>query len=95
MHNITHKDNSSRGTFYIEEDNTKLAEMTYSKISPHFVIIDHTLVDPELRGSGAGKALVEASVKWARENEIKIMPLCPFAKAVFEKTKEWADVLKS
>lgn len=32
------------------------------------------------------------SVAFAREQGVKILPLCPFAKAVFDKNEEIADV---
>jgi predicted GNAT family acetyltransferase len=57
------------------------------------IIIDHTDVSDALRGKGAGKQLVSAAVDYARKNNIKILPLCPFAKSVFEKVKEFQDVL--
>ena len=57
------------------------------------VIIDHTDVDDRLRGQGAGKQLVKAAVEWARAENRKLMPLCPFAKSVFDKTAEYSDVL--
>jgi hypothetical protein len=40
-----------------------------------------------------GRRLVEASVQWAREANVKLIPLCPFAKSVFDKTPEFRDVL--
>ncbi len=33
------------------------------------------------------------AVAFAREKNIKIIPLCPFAKKVFDKTPEYSDVL--
>jgi uncharacterized protein len=57
------------------------------------VIIDHTQVDDALRGKGAGKKLVEAAVEWARAENQKMIPLCPFARSVFDKTPDYADVL--
>jgi len=57
------------------------------------IIIDHTAVDPSLRGTGAGQALVAAAVAWARDSSRRILPLCPFARSVFERTPEYADVL--
>jgi uncharacterized protein len=56
------------------------------------VIIDHTEVDESLRGTGASHALVEAAVQWARANEKRIKPLCPFARSVFDRTPEFGDV---
>jgi hypothetical protein len=57
------------------------------------VIIDHTDVDDRLRGTGTGRKLVAAAVDWAREEDVRLMPLCPFARSVFDKTPDFADVL--
>ena len=73
-------------------DGKRLAEMTYT-VAGSRVIIDHTTVDDALRGTGAGRKLVEAAVQWARAEKVKIIPLCPFAKSVFDKTPDYADVL--
>jgi len=50
-------------------------------------------VSEALRGKSAGKQLVAAAVEYARANQLKIIPLCPFAKAVFDKTPTFQDVL--
>lgn len=81
-----------RGAFVIREEGKLLAEMTYTS-SPGLVIIDHTEVDESLRGSGASGKLVAAAVDWARKEKVRILPLCPFAKHVFDRTPEYADVL--
>jgi uncharacterized protein len=39
---------------------------------------------------------VHTAVEYARANHIKILPLCPFAKSVFDKKgAEFADVLRA
>lgn len=91
---INHDQTQSKGSFYIRERNNPLAEMTYSKAGADTIIIDHTEVSEALKGQGAGKRLVTAAVEFAREKNIKIIPLCPFAKSVFEKVKDFQDVLK-
>ena len=93
--NIDHIEHGSKGTFIIKENNQRLAEMTYSKAGDHLIIIDHTEVSDALRGKGAGKQLVNAAVNYAREKNIKILPLCPFAKAIFDKTPEFHEVLST
>ena len=89
---ITHERSDHRGAFVMERDGKRLAEMTYT-VAGSRVIIDHTTVDDALRGTGAGKKLVEATVQWARAEKVKILPLCPFAKSVFDKAPQYADVL--
>lgn len=86
--------NGHKGSFYIEENGTRQAEMTFSMAGDTIMIIDHTEVGDALRGKGAGLKLVNAGVEYARENNIKIIPLCPFAKSVFDKKEELRDVLK-
>ena len=41
-----------------------------------------------------GKALFEELVKMTREEERKVMPLCPFTRAMFEKNTDKWDVLR-
>lgn len=93
--NIKQIDDSSKGAFLIEENNERLAEMTYSRAGDSLIIIDHTEVSDKLRGQGAGKKLVLAAVDYARKNNLKILPLCPFAKATFDRTPEIHDVLNT
>lgn len=81
-----------KGAFAWEQDGRRLAEMTYS-IAGSRVIIDHTQVDDSLRGKGVGAKLVKAAVDWARKENVKLLPLCPYARSVFEKTPDYADVL--
>ncbi|WP_250436770.1 GNAT family N-acetyltransferase [Hanstruepera flava] len=90
---VKHTNNNQKGTFFVEIDNSRLAEMTYSKAGYDKIIIDHTEVDESLKGQGVGKQLVKAAVEYAREKQIKILPLCPFAAAVFKKQSEYNDVL--
>lgn len=56
-------------------------------------IIDHTEVNSRNEGKGFGKQMLTKAVEYARENGIKIIPLCSFAKSVFEKVSEFRDVL--
>lgn len=90
---IQHEDNGRRGKFYVMLDGKEEAAMTYVYAGKNF-IIDHTEVHEVFKGQGVGYKLVEAAVIFARENNIKIKPLCPFAHAVFKKKGSlYADVL--
>lgn len=92
---IQQKQDGSKGSFYVEEAGAILAEMTYSMTGTELMIIDHTEVSDELKGKNVGYQLVHTAVEYARANQIKILPLCPFAKSVFDKKgAEFADVLR-
>jgi len=54
--------------------------------------IDHTYVEPEYRGNEIGGQLVKNVVKIAKENQIKIVPLCPFASKEFERKPEYREL---
>ncbi len=90
---IKHSHSDTKGSFYIELEGKKIGEMTYSIAGPELIIIDHTEVGEELKGKGAGVQLLNALVDYVRKNNIKVIPLCPFAKSVFEKKVELQDVL--
>jgi len=68
--------------------------MTYSIASSELIIIDHTMVDISLKGQGVGKKLLLSIVEKARKEDFKILPLCPFAKSLFNKLDDIKDVLK-
>lgn len=85
--------NEKNGTFYLEENGKRQAEMTYVFAGSAKFIIDHTEVFPGNEGKGLGKQLVKAAVDFAREKGFKILPICPYAKKVIEKSSEYADVL--
>lgn len=91
--NIQQEDNGKKGRFFVQENETILAEMTYVWSGDDKFIIDHTEVDDSLAGKGIGKQLVMKAVEMAREKKVKILPLCPFAKRVFDKVETIQDVL--
>ncbi|WP_027003988.1 GNAT family N-acetyltransferase [Hugenholtzia roseola] len=90
---ILQEDNGKKGKFYILENKVQQAEMTYTWVGTSHFIIDHTEVSEVLKGKSAGKQMVLKAVEFAREKGVKIIPLCPFAKSVFEKMSEIRDVM--
>ena len=90
---IQHKVEGGKGIFYVGEENNRLAELVYTIPSADKIIIEHTEVDDSLSGKGIGRQLVHAAMDHARANNIKIIPLCSYAKSVFQKEREWQDVL--
>lgn len=92
--NIQHESGTTKGSFFLERDGNVKARLTYSKAGTTQIIIDHTEVSDELRGENMGLRLVHKAVEYARKNNLKVIPLCPFAKSIIEKDKSLQDVLK-
>ena len=90
---VKNKKVGTKGMFYVDDNKEILAEMIYTMAAPDKMIIEHTEVDDQLRGQNIGNQLVKAGVDFARTNNIKIIPLCPFANSVFKRKTEYADVL--
>ncbi|OQO64495.1 GNAT family N-acetyltransferase [Enterococcus faecium] len=80
--------------FAVYDNDREVGEMTYSEVGNNFIIIDHTFVDYLYRGNGLAEQLVFRGVKKARNENKKIIPLCPFAKKEFLVKKEYSDVWK-
>ncbi len=91
---ITIKEQESKGFAMARENNERAGLMTYSIPASDFIIIDHTEVEPAFKGKGVGKLLLYKIVEMAREKNIKIIPLCPYANSMFKKLTDIKDVLK-
>ena len=90
---IKNKTEGHNGAFYMEDAGKEIGLMHYQMQGEDKMIIDHTEVKPEYEGKGLGGELIKAGVEYARQHHIKILPLCPFAKKVFNITPDYADVL--
>jgi predicted GNAT family acetyltransferase len=93
-HPVEHHEAGSRGAFFVTRGGQRIAEMTYSRTNPTLILIDHTDVDESLKGQGVGRQLLDTLVAWARETHIKVIAVCPFAKAQFDKDASIRDVLR-
>ncbi len=90
--NVQHEGDDKKARFFLEENGVRIAVMEYVYAGADKFIIEHTEVDDTYEGKGLGKLLVAAAVEHARERNMKIIPLCPYANAIFKKTPEYTDV---
>jgi predicted GNAT family acetyltransferase len=81
-----------KGSFYIKVDDKIEAKMTFV-FEGVKIIIDHTEVNQGNNAKSFGKKMVVKAVEFARKKGIAILPLCTFAKSIFDKTPEFRDVL--
>ena len=92
---ITTDIGETKGVFTAyDEQNVMAGELTLSRAGEHLLIADHTGVVDNFSGKGVGKALVQELIAYAKKENVKVMPLCPFIKAYFDKHPEdVADIL--
>lgn len=90
---VEHIPEGTKGSFVVKIEDKIMAQMSYVWGGTDKFIIDHTEVDESLKGRGVGRMLVDKTVEFARLRGVKILPLCPFAKSVFNKDVSIQDVL--
>ena len=91
---ITQNDDGKHGLVRLQDGDNSAGEMKYTWAGPTMFIIDSTHVDDAYRGQNVGRTLLDAVVAFAREKNLKVIPLCPFAKAQFDKDASLRDVLR-
>jgi len=80
--------------FYIgESEENDIARITYYYKEDKVIVIDHTFVSVELRGKAIAGRLLNEVVNFAKENDLKIIPLCSYAVKKMTRNDEYADVL--
>ncbi|MCA6067822.1 N-acetyltransferase [Chryseobacterium sp. RG1] len=81
-----------RGEIQLFSDDNKAGKMDISVIGNKLTVY-HTEVNPEYEGRGFAKILLEKLVSYARENDLMIVPLCPYVHAQFKRhPEEYNDV---
>ena len=88
------KEEDSNGFAMALEHEKRAGMMSYSIAGPKLIIIDHTEVETGYQGKDVGKQMLYKIVEMAREKKIRVIPLCPYAAAMFKKIAEIRDVLE-
>ncbi len=85
-------DEKNHGAFNLYDEGTKIGEMTVS-IKPDMLTVYHTGVDENQGGKGYAKQLLDNMVAYARANNLKVRPLCPYVHVQFKRRPdEYADI---
>ena len=77
-------DNKKHGAFYLYEDDKKMGEMVVS-IRDNKLTVYHTEVDPAAAGKGFAGLLLAEMIKYVRDNNLIVVPLCPYVHGQFKK----------
>ncbi|SFM90536.1 hypothetical protein SAMN05421738_10428 [Algoriella xinjiangensis] len=91
--NIELKLDGKNGVFELmDEQNKAVGELTFI-LKEEQMIINHTGVNPDLRGQGLAEKLVLEAVDYARKNKLKIIPFCSYVSVYVGKHPEVQDVI--
>lgn len=90
---VKHNLETNKGFFELYDGDSKIGLIEYLKQGEDVIVITHTEVSPDYEGQGLGKKLVDAAAKHARENNLKVKALCPYAKKVMSRSEEYQDLL--
>jgi len=71
------------------------SKTAYSKylLAGDKIIIEHTEVPEALEGHGLAGRMVSTALDYARTQNLKVLPVCPFAKAFIGRHREYHDLL--
>jgi predicted GNAT family acetyltransferase len=86
---VTHNAGTNSFETWVEN---YLSKLDYIQDGKNFVIT-HVGVHPELRGQGLAGRLVEASLEYAKENSLRVIPMCSYAAAYMRRHPEYAELM--
>ena len=91
--NFTHQENAIA---LYSETGDLLAEITfpYTDADKDCVDVNHTFVDPSLRGQGIAGKLMDELVAELKGRNLKAVPSCSYAQGWFEKHPEHGGLLR-
>ena len=83
-----------KNRFYIgESEDNDIARITYFYKEENVIDINHTFVNPELRGKAIAGKLLNKVIEFAKENNLLIIPTCSYAVKKMTRNDEYNDVL--
>lgn len=85
---------TERNMIYVCDDSKTLAEVTFPNIDDTTVDINHTFVDPSLRGQGIAGKLMILAYETIKQQGYKAVVTCPYAIKFFKENKAYQDILK-
>ena len=82
--------------FSVDDNNELMAETTFVYKNNGEVDIDHTYVNPVLRGQGVAGKMMEVVAEYLKENGLKAAASCSYANIWLKRNREsYAEIISS
>jgi predicted GNAT family acetyltransferase len=85
---VTHNEADYRFEVWIDG---YLSKLDYIQDGKNFVIT-HVGVHPELRGQGVAGKIVEAGLQYAKQNSLRVIPMCSYAAAYIRRNPQYLEL---
>ncbi len=85
-------ENDNVGKFILYNDQIEIGEIHYKRKNQNTIIATHTEVEKKYRGNGHGLELIDKLVDFARNNHLKVIPVCSYVKETFERNTNYRDI---
>ncbi len=82
--------NYEKNRIYVNDEDGKLiVEATFPFYKDGVVVVDHTYVDPSLRGQGIASDLMKTLCKYVEQKDWKMVATCPYAVVWLKRHKDF------
>ncbi len=71
--------------FVLRIDGERLGFLEFTRPEVGLMRIEYVEVSPELRGKGHGRQLVAKAIEFAKDTELRVVPICSYARVVIER----------
>jgi predicted GNAT family acetyltransferase len=85
---VTHNERNHRFEVWIDG---YLSKLDYMQDGKNFVIT-HVGVHPEHRGQGVAAKIVETGLQYARQNSLRVIPMCSYAAAYIRRNPQHMEL---
>ncbi len=85
-------DRPESGRFEILLDGEVAGFAEYQR-SDQTVVFTHTEIDPRFEGRGLGSVLARQALDAARDQRLRVLPLCPFIRGYIQRHPDYLDLV--
>jgi predicted GNAT family acetyltransferase len=68
--------------------------ITYRRF-PDRIVLQHTEVPAPLKGKGLAAKLTRTALDFARANDLRVVPLCPYVSSFLRRHREYQDLVSA
>lgn len=86
--------NDKSNNVFVAQLDDKEAYLRYAFRGESVIDFIYTYTPPELRGKGLAEKIVKAGFNHAKENNLKVIPTCPYIMYFLSKNEEFKSLLK-